>query len=77
MRRYKARIIGQQGAAKKKLQELSGAFLAVGPEHIAILGEFEDLRAAKEAVLRLLEGSEHVGVYSYLEREKHRQKKLM
>lgn len=77
MRRYKARVIGQGGEAKRKLQELSGAFLAVGPESIAILGEFEELRAAKEAVLRLLEGAEHIGVYNYLEREKQRQKRLI
>ncbi|MDP2717175.1 MAG: hypothetical protein Q8P02_00370 [Candidatus Micrarchaeota archaeon] len=77
VKRYKARVIGQGGAAKKKLQELSGAFLSVGPREVAVLGEFEELRAAKEAVLRLLEGAEHTGVYAYLEREKHKQKRLM
>lgn len=77
MVRYKARVIGQGGIAKKKLQELSGAFLAVGANTIAILGEFDDIKSAKEAVLRLLEGCEHYGVYAYLEKENHRKKRLM
>jgi len=75
--RYKARVIGLGGGAKKKLQELSGAYLAVGSNSIAILGEFDDIKSAKEAVLRLLEGSEHNGVYAYLEKENHRKKRLM
>ncbi len=77
MIRYKARVIGQGGVAKKKLQELSGAFLAVGSNTIAILGEFDDIKSAKEAVLRLLEGCEHSGVYAYLEKENHRKKRFM
>ncbi|MBI2445591.1 hypothetical protein HYV43_04345 [Candidatus Micrarchaeota archaeon] len=77
MIRYKARVIGAQGTAKKKLQELSGAFLAVTADSIAILGEFDDLKSAKEAVLRLLEGAEHNGVYTYLEKENQRKKRFM
>ncbi len=77
MIRYKARIIGQGGAAKKKLQDLSGAFIAVGSRQVAIMGEFEELKACKEAILRLLEGCEHSSVYAYLEKEKQRQRRLI
>ncbi|MBI5226278.1 hypothetical protein HY994_03495 [Candidatus Micrarchaeota archaeon] len=75
--RYKARVIGVHGTAKKKLQDLSGAYLSITSEQIAILGEFEDIKSAKEAVLRLLEGCEHNGVYAYLEKENHRKKRFM
>lgn len=75
--RYKARVIGQGGIAKKKLEELSGAFIAVGADSIAILGEFDDIKSAKEAVLRLLEGCEHYGVYAYLEKENQRKKRFI
>lgn len=77
MIRYKARVIGAQGTAKKKLQDLSGAFLAVTSDSVAILGEFDDIKSAKEAVLRLLEGAEHTGVYTYLEKENARKKRFM
>lgn len=76
MERYKARIIGERGTAKKKLQELSGAFLAVADEQIAIIGEYEEIRAAKEAILRLLEGKEHNGVYAYLEKQRQKNRWL-
>jgi len=77
MVRYKARVIGAQGTAKKKLQELSGAHLAVTADQIAILGEFDDLKSAKEAILRLLEGAEHNGVYAYLEKENARKRRFI
>ncbi len=76
MERYKARVIGERGMAKKKLQELSGAYLAVADEQIAIIGEYEEIRAAKEAVLRLLEGKEHNGVYAYLEKQRQKNRWL-
>ncbi|MEW5955261.1 MAG: KH domain-containing protein [Candidatus Micrarchaeota archaeon] len=71
--RYKARVIGSEGKAKKKIEELTGAFIAVGDESIAIIGRFEELKAAKEAVMRLLEGAPHSSVFYYLERKKKRE----
>ena len=73
--RLKGRVIGEQGSAKRTLEELSGASLAVSETEIGILGEFEDLADAKEAVLRLLEGSTHSGVFAFLEK-RNRQKRL-
>lgn len=67
--RYKARVIGTRGKSKKKIEELSGAFLAVGDESIAVIGRFEELRNAKEAVMRLLEGAPHANVFRFLEKK--------
>ncbi|MFH0971750.1 MAG: KH domain-containing protein [Candidatus Micrarchaeota archaeon] len=72
--RYKGRIIGEGGRAKMTLQELSGAFLAIIGNKVAIIGEFDDLQLAKEGVLRLLEGSPHTSVYAFMER-KNRERK--
>ncbi len=71
--RYKSRIIGTAGKSKKKIEELSGATIAIndGPQ-IGILGEFEDVKTAKEAITRLLEGSQHAGVFAFLKNEKRK-----
>jgi ribosomal RNA assembly protein len=68
--RQKARLIGTEGKAKRVLQELSEAKIAIsdGPM-LGILGGFDEVRAAKEAVLQILEGKPHAMVFSYLEGE--------
>jgi len=68
--RYLARVIGQEGKAKKVLEDLSEAHISVWEHKIAIIGTFEELHDAREAINRLLQGSTHAGVYSYLERNK-------
>ncbi len=73
--RYKARIIGTRGKARKTIEELSGASLAVGEDAVAILGRFDEIQAAREAVLRILEGATHSSVYSFLERLAHEKKR--
>ena len=68
--RYLARIIGKEGKAREILEELSDAHISIWDHRIAIIGTFEELHDAREAINRLLEGSTHAGVYSYLERNK-------
>jgi len=70
MERLRARIIGSEGKSKKKITELSGAAIAVSDERIGILGDFDDVRDAKEAVTRLLEGAQHASVYGWLRERK-------
>jgi ribosomal RNA assembly protein len=74
MERMKGRVIGAEGRAKKTIQEITGAYLAISGNKIAILGEFDDIKLAKEGVTRLLEGAAHISVYGYLER-KNRERK--
>ncbi|VVB67448.1 Uncharacterised protein [Candidatus Norongarragalina meridionalis] len=69
--RYEGRVIGTDGRMKKKLEELSGAWIAVGEERIAIIGRFDELRNLKEAIGKILEGSEHNTVLRLLQ-NKHR-----
>ncbi|MGC8850674.1 MAG: KH domain-containing protein [Candidatus Micrarchaeia archaeon] len=68
--RYKARVIGSGGKAKSKIEELTGAFLSVADDKIGLIGKYDELSQAKEAVTRLLEGSTHSSVYSFLERKR-------
>jgi len=69
--RVKARIIGTGGKVKKKVEELSEAYLALSDDQrVGIIGEFDEVKAAKEAVIRIIEGSQHASVFDYLKKEK-------
>ncbi|MFH0835415.1 MAG: hypothetical protein V1881_03665 [Candidatus Micrarchaeota archaeon] len=68
--RYEGRVIGTDGRMKKKLEELSGAWLAVGDEHIVVIGRFDELKNLKEAIMKILEGSEHNTVLRLLQNKR-------
>ncbi len=73
--RYKARVIGAEGRARRVLEELTDAHISIWENKVAILGTFEELSEAKEAIKRLLEGSTHAGVYAYLEKKRRENKR--
>lgn len=66
--RVKARIIGTEGRVKKNLEGLTGAFLSVDGNNISILGKFEELKLAKDAVNKIIDGKEISTVYAFLEK---------
>ena len=66
--RIKGRIIGGKGKAKKTIEELTGARIVIGEKKVFFLGRFDEVKNAKEAVLRLMEGAKHAQVYNYLRR---------
>ncbi len=72
--RYKARVIGAEGKAKRTIEHFSGAWLSIPGDEVLFLGRFDDIKLAREAVLRLLEGQNHSSVFHYLEREDKKRK---
>ncbi|MCL5011655.1 MAG: KH domain-containing protein [Candidatus Marsarchaeota archaeon] len=68
LERIKGRIIGEEGKAKKTIEELTGAQMIVGDKKVFFIGRFDEVKNAKEAVLRLMEGAKHTQVYNYLKR---------
>lgn len=71
--RMTGRIIGAEGKIKKAIEELSEASLAISDDGRAgVLGGFEEVKLAKEAVLRLLEGKQHGGVIAFLRNVKRK-----
>ncbi|QOJ78178.1 RNA-processing protein [Infirmifilum lucidum] len=67
--RIKARIIGSEGRFKKTLEEIVGVRVVVGDKVVGLIGDFEQLRLAKEAISRLVRGQSHQTVTRFLERE--------
>ncbi|MEN2999683.1 MAG: KH domain-containing protein [Acidilobaceae archaeon] len=67
IKRVKARIIGEEGRARRTLEQLSGTYIQVGEYFVAVIGEYERAMAAKEALDMLIEGRAHSTVYRHLE----------
>ncbi len=67
LRRVKGRIIGEGGRARRTLEELTGTHIVVGDHHVAIIGEYERVMAAKEAIEMLAQGRMHSTVYKRLD----------
>lgn len=68
LRRIKARIIGENGRVKKNLEEMSGCYISVYEDTVAIIGDYESANAVKEAIELIIQGREHSTVYRYLRR---------
>jgi ribosomal RNA assembly protein len=66
--RVKGRIIGGEGKAKEVIERLTGVRMVVGDKKVFFIGRFDEVKNAKEAVLRLMEGVKHSQVYNYLKR---------
>ena len=68
LRRIKARIIGENGKAKKMIEQMSGTKIVIGDKVVGILGEYENVEIARRAINMLIEGRTHATVYGYLRR---------
>ena len=65
--RIKARLIGTQGKARKVLERLTNTNVIIYGKTVSIIGKYDDVATAKEAVEYLLEGAPHGNVYKFLE----------
>jgi ribosomal RNA assembly protein len=74
--RIKGRIIGENGKTRKIIEEYTGTFISVYSNYVAIIGTYENVSVARRAVEMLSSGKPHNAVYSFLDREKRRLKKL-
>ncbi len=76
--RIKGRLIGEEGKARKTIEELSGAKVVISDKAVAIIGEYENAKAAREAIEMLILGRQHATVYRRLQswRREMRRRKL-
>jgi len=77
LERIRGRIIGTQGRTKKTIESLSECFISLYNNTIGIIGRAEDIEKAMQALTSLIQGSKQSKVYSYLEREKSKEKTKM
>ncbi|MEM0026681.1 MAG: KH domain-containing protein [Ignisphaera sp.] len=66
--RVKGRLIGEEGKARKNLEEMTGTDISIYDDYVAIIGDYESVNIAREAVLMLIEGRQHSTVYKYVDK---------
>jgi len=73
--RLKGRVIGREGKIRRLIEEMTNAQVSVYGHTISMLGEFETVTAAREAIELLLKGKQHSTVYKLLRKIKSESKK--
>jgi ribosomal RNA assembly protein len=63
LKRVKARIIGSEGRARRIVEENCHVDISVYGDTVSIIGRFEDVKAAEEAIISLIKGAPHGAVY--------------
>ena len=74
VKRLAGRVIGRDGKARRVIEEITGAHIAIYGHTVGIIGKMDEIDFAKRAVEMLLEGANHSTVYRYLERERRKRK---
>lgn len=75
MKRLKGRVIGKEGKTRRIIEELTEANVSVYGHTISIIGNIDQVEAAKEAIQMLIKGSLHGAVYRFLHKKRRELKK--
>ncbi|TET28837.1 MAG: RNA-processing protein [Candidatus Heimdallarchaeota archaeon] len=65
--RFRGRIIGKEGRTRKIIEETTGTRISVFGNTVGIIGPYERLKVARDAIHMILQGSKHGTVYAFLE----------
>ena len=76
LHRLRSRLIGKEGKSREMVEQYTNTNISVQGHTVGIIGEFQTLQFAKEAVIQILEGISHGNVFHFLE-EKRRELKRM
>jgi ribosomal RNA assembly protein len=70
IKRIKGRIIGADGKTRSLIEELTEANVVVYGHTIGMIGTFEQIDVARNAVQMLINGNQHHSVYKYLQKKR-------
>ncbi|MBS3108501.1 RNA-processing protein [Candidatus Woesearchaeota archaeon] len=74
--RIRARIIGRKGGCRKNIEDITNTKIVVYGRTVGIIGSLNNCMIAKQGVEKLLSGSKHGSVYSWIERKKKEYKTI-
>lgn len=74
--RIRGRIIGEQGKARRVIEELTECNISILGKTICIIGDVQHIPMARRAIESLLGGSPHANVYRWLERQRAKMKSI-
>jgi len=66
--RIRGRLIGEEGKARKIIENLTGTKISIYGKTVSILGTFEGMDLARKAIKMLISGSPHSSVFKMLEK---------
>ena len=75
IKRVDGRIIGSEGKSRRNLEQLTGSLISVSGHTVSIIGTFESVSTAKDALEKLIEGRQHNTVYKFLRKKRSQTKK--
>ncbi len=62
----KSRLIGTGGKAWRMIENFSGCSLSIYGKTVSLIGNYEQLNIAREAIQMIIRGSKHSKVYGFL-----------
>jgi len=68
LKTLKGRIIGTEGKTKNYIEKYCGVKLSIFGKTVSIIGKWEKINIAKEAVMKIFKGCTHQTLYRWLER---------
>lgn len=69
LKTLKGRIIGTAGKTKKQIEKLTDVKLSISGKTVSIIGRWEKINIAKEAIMKLIRGCMHQTLYRWLEQQ--------
>lgn len=70
MQRILGRIIGKEGIMRKQIEDLLNVKLCIYDKYVSIIGDFESVTIAREAINMLINGAQHSTVIKFIERKR-------
>lgn len=72
--RVRSRLIGTQGKARMNIERLTRTNIVVYGKTVSIIGKYDDVDVARQAMINLLNGSPHSHVYMFIEGKNRKHK---
>jgi len=66
MKVLKSRLIGTGGKTWRMIERLTGCSMAIYGKTVSLIGTYEQVGGAKEAVQMIIRGNKHASVYGFL-----------
>ncbi len=70
LKRVKGRIIGKDGKMRASIEETLDVNLSIYGKTVSIIGDMDNVYAARDAILMLIEGAQHSRVLRFMEKKK-------
>ena len=65
----KGRIIGTEGKTKKFIESFTEVKISIFGKTVSIIGKWDKINIAKEAIMKIIEGCPHQNLYRWLEKK--------